>query len=39
MSLPETLELRDGNAGTWTIEDEGKEKKNNYFCCIIKIKF
>jgi len=26
MSLPETLELRDGNAGTWTIEDEGKEK-------------
>lgn len=30
--LPEIFQLRDGNAGTWTIEDEGKNDKT-IICC------
>ncbi len=26
ISLPETFQLREGNAGTWNIEDQGKRK-------------
>ena len=28
IALPETLQLREGNAGTWSIEDEGKITSN-----------
>jgi hypothetical protein len=28
--LPDTFQLREGNAGTWLIEDEGKNRTNQF---------